>query len=70
MLNEQNKQDRPSFWEGFVQTPTFIMHAVTLNYFTQIVTLLETSMHNKIMYGAVRIYHQNLISLILLAFAS
>ena len=27
-------------------------------------------MHNKIMYGAVRIYHQNLIPLILLAFAS
>ena len=36
MLNEQKRQDRPIFGEGFVQTPTFIMHAVTLNYFTQI----------------------------------
>ena len=36
MLNEQNKQERPNFGEGFVHTPTFIMHAVTLNYFTQI----------------------------------
>ena len=41
MLNEQNKQDRPNFWEGFVQTPTFIMHAVTLNYFTQIAYITE-----------------------------
>ena len=36
MLNVQNKQYRRNFGEGFAQTPTFIMHAVTLNYFTQI----------------------------------
>ena len=36
MLNVQNKQDRRNFGEGFIQTPTFIMHALTLNYFTQI----------------------------------
>ena len=36
MLNVQNKQYRRNFGEGFVQTPTFIMHAATLIYFTQI----------------------------------
>ena len=36
VLNVQNKQDRRNFGEGFVQTPTFIMYALTLNYFTQI----------------------------------
>ena len=36
VLNVQNKQYRQNFGKGFVQTPTFIMHAVTLNYFTQI----------------------------------
>ena len=41
MLNVQNKQYRGNFGEGFVQTPTFIMHAVTLNYFTQIAYITE-----------------------------
>ena len=46
MLNVQNKQYRRNFGEGFVQTPTFIMHAVTLNYFTPI-AYITGNMHNK-----------------------
>ena len=36
VLNVQNKQYRRNFGKGFVRTPTFIMHAAILNYFTQI----------------------------------
>ena len=34
VLNVQNKQYRRNFGKDFVQTPTFIMHAVILNLFT------------------------------------
>ena len=36
VLNVQNKQYRRNFGKGFVQTPTFIMHAAILDYFTEI----------------------------------
>ena len=36
VLNVQNKQYRRNLGKGFVETPTFIMHAAILNNFTQI----------------------------------
>ena len=43
VLNVQNKQYRRNFGKGLVQTPTFIMHAVTLNYFTPIAHITENT---------------------------
>ena len=39
VLNVQNKEYRRNFGKGFVRTPTFIMHAAILNYFTQIANI-------------------------------
>ena len=41
MLNVQNNQYMRNSGEGFVQTPKLIMHAVILNYFTQIAYITE-----------------------------